>query len=146
MTVYSSYSSTVSALTLLAARNPIEPRLFLLQPEVVFAARVVLLDPADYPISFVAYDTVTTGAYTDIQPGMTLCLGSTPGGDQYGRQRVRNAPTAISIFVGRSSRGTHDGELTLVDNAYITVWDDRRVWAKIPFIDSAGVVDHQRPQ
>ncbi len=133
----SAYSNTASALTLLVTQ-PLRPRLFLLQPEVVFAARVVLLDPADYPISFVAYDTVTTGAYTDISPGQTILLGSTPGGDDYGRQRIRKAATTISIFVGRSSRGTHDGELTLVDNAYITVWDDRRVWAKIPYIDSDG--------
>src|SRR5678816_1745752 len=141
MSVYSSYSSTASALTLLSSGGPMQPRLFLLQPEVVFAARVVLLDPAEYPISFVAYDTVTTGAYTDIKDGMTILLGSTAGGDDYGRQRVRGPDTpatTISIYVGRSSQGTFDGELTVVDDAYITVWDDRRVWAKMPFIDDVG--------
>jgi hypothetical protein len=141
VTIYSSYSSTISALTLLPGRAPFTPRLFLLNPTVVFAARVNLPDAAEYPVGFIAYDTVTTGAYTAIKPGMTLLLGSTPLGDQYGRQRVRGPETpatTISIYVGRSSRGNLDGELTLVDNAYITVWDDRRVWAKIPFIDSAG--------
>lgn len=119
------------------------PRLFLLSPRVVFAARLVLLDPAEYPISFVAYDTVTTGAYTDIKPGMTILLGQSAGGDDLGRQRVRGPTTpatAISIFVGRSSRGTNDGELTVWDDAYITVLDDRRVWMKAPFIDADGAI------
>lgn len=139
MAIYSSYTSVESALTLSSASNPTQPRLFLLQPTVVFAARVVLLDPAEYPISFVAYDTVTTGAYTDIKVGQTILLGSSAGADDYGRQRVRGPTTpatAISIFVGRSSQGTFDGELTIVNDAYITIWDDRRLWMKAPFIDA----------
>lgn len=142
MAIYSSYTSVESALTLSASSNPTQPRLYLHNPAVVFAARVVLLDPAEYPISFVAYDTVTTGAYTDIKVGMTILLGSTAGGDDYGRQRVRGPTTpatAISIFVGRSSQGTFDGELTIVDNAHVTIIDLRMVWAKMPFID--GDVD-----
>lgn len=136
---YSTYSNSAHATTLLVSVFT-EPRLFLLQPQVVFAARVVLLDPADYPVSFVAYDTVTTGAYTDIRPGMTLLLGSTAGGDDYGRQRIRDEATTISIFVGRSSQGRFDGELTIVNDAYITVWDDRRLWAKMPYIDDTGAI------
>lgn len=140
MAIYSDYTDVESALTLLTASNPTQPRLFLLNPAVVFAARVVLLDPADYPVGFVAYDTVTVGAYTDIKPGMTILLGSTAGGDQYGRQRVRDEATPISIFVGRSSQGTFDGELTIVNDAHITVWEDRRLWMKAPFIDADGAI------
>jgi hypothetical protein len=135
---YSSYSDIAYALTLLSLPPVSHPRLFLLNPAVVFAARVNLPDPAVYPISFVAFDTVTTGDYTDIEDGQLLLLGTSAGGDDLGRQRVRGTPTAIKIYVGRSSQGTRDGELTLQDNAYITVVDLRMLWAKIPFIDSDG--------
>lgn len=141
MTIYGDYSDVEGAHTFLLGHPPIRPRLFLLEPTVVFAARVVLLDPAEYPISFVAYDTVTTGDYTDIKPGMTLLLGTAAGADNYGRQRVRGPETpatTISIFVGLSSQGVRDGELILVDGAYLTVVDERRLWAKMPTIDSAG--------
>lgn len=138
MTLFSGYSSVASALTLFAGGGPLTPRLYLHNPAVVFKARAVLLDSADYPISFIAYDTVTVGAYTDVTDGMLLLLGTSDGGDQLGRQRIRGAPTNISIFVGRSSRGIFDGELSVEDNAYITVLDDYRVWARMPFIDSTG--------
>lgn len=141
MAIYSSYTSVSSALTLSSASNPTQPRLYLHNPAVVFAARAVVLDPPDYPISFIAYDTVTTGSYTDIKVGMLLLLGSTSGADDLGRQRVRGPvtpATTISIFVGRSSQGHFDGELSVTDGAYITVLDLRLVWAKMPFVDSAG--------
>lgn len=139
---YSSYSNIAHALTLLALAPVSQPRLFLLNPDIVFAAQVNLPDPAEYPISFIAYDNVTTGDYTDIEDGMTLLLGSAPGLDDLGCQRVRGTQgvpaTTISIFVGRSSRGIRDGELTLVDNAYITVLNEFLPWAKMSFIDADG--------
>lgn len=141
---YSSYSNIAHALTLLALTPVSQPRLFLLNPTVVFAAQVNLPDPAEYPVSFVAYDNVTTGDYADIEDGMTFLLGTAPGLDDLGCQRVRGTQgvpaTTISIFVGRSSRGIHDGELTLVDNAYISVLNEFLPWAKMSFIDSNGTI------
>ncbi len=112
-------------------------RLFLLSPATVFAAQVNQAAFA-YPIGEVAYDGVTVGAYTDIQPGMTVLFGSTAGADDLGRQRIRKAPTDSVLYIGRSSRGVRDGEVDLADNAYITVLNDYRVWAKIPYIDDDG--------
>lgn len=109
-------------------------RLFVLAPATVFAAQVNAAS-FDYPLAEVPYDGVTTGAYGDIQPGMTVLFGSAPGLDDLGRQRIRKAATADTLYFGRSSRGTHDGEVKLSDNAHITVLDDYRVWAKIPRID-----------
>jgi len=111
-------------------------RCYLHAPSVVFAARVNMAS-ATYPLDEIVYDTVTTGAYTDILPGMTVLLGSSAGADDYGRQRVRAACTSTKVYVGRSSQGTRDGELTVTDNAYITVLNLFQVWAKIPFIDTA---------
>lgn len=140
----SAYTSVANATTLLPGRNPFEPRMYVHSPAVVFAAQVNAPGGVDYPVSFIAYNNVTTGDYTDISPGMTLLLGTTPGADNLGRQRIREVngagATTISVWVGRSSQGSHDGELTVTDDAYITVLDDRRVWAKIPFIDSSGAI------
>lgn len=118
-------------------------RLFLLQPAVVFRAQVSG-SAFTYPVGEVAYDNVSAGACTDIQPGMTVVFGTTEGADDLGRQRIRKAPTADTLYIGRSSRGSHDGEVNLQDNAYIEVRADYRVWAKIPYIAPDGTVykDH----
>jgi len=114
-------------------------RLFLAQPTIIFAA-LVNQGSFAYPIAQVTFDGVTTGAYGDIVPGMTVLFGSTAGGDEYGRQRVRKAATSSILYFGRSSRGTRDGEVDLADNAYIAVLNDYRVWSKIPYIDDDAVV------
>lgn len=112
-------------------------RLFLLQPAVVFRAQV---NQAifEYPLAEVAWDGLTLGAIANIQPGMTVVFGSSLGVDDLGRQRIRKAATVDTLYFGRSSRGMHDGEVDLADNAWIEVWDDYRVWAKIPQMPVVG--------
>jgi hypothetical protein len=107
---------------------------------VVFRARV----PAGtftFPMTQLPYDTVTVGSSSDLREGMTLLLGTTPGGDDLGRNRIRAAAdgtvaTSSLINVGRCSRGTRDGELNPTALCYITVLDMRMVWAHAPWIDS----------
>jgi hypothetical protein len=106
----------------------------LLQPDAVFAARVNQ-SAFTYPMTSIEFDGVTTGAYTDINDGMTVLFGSSAGADDYGRTRVRGAADSDTINIARSSIGIHDGEITGTDDAYITVLNDYRVWAKIPYID-----------
>jgi len=115
-------------------------RLFLLDPPIIFAARVNQGPGFDNPLDEITYDTVTVGSYTQVYRGMTVLLGTTPGGDDLGRQRIRKSPTSTLLRVGRSSRGNGDGQLNPQDNAYITVLWDHRVWAKIPYIDPDGEV------
>lgn len=113
-------------------------RLFLLSPTVVFKARVnqaIWL----YPITEVSFDGVTAGSYEDIRPGMTVVFGTADGLSDHGRQRVRNT-TADTLYIGRSSIGIRDGEAYPHDNDYITVWDDYRVWSKIPLIEPDGTI------
>ena len=109
-------------------------RLYMHQPSVILAARVNMAS-ATYPLDEITYDGVTVGSSGNVWPGMTVLLGSSAGADDYGRQRVRDYPSSSVLPVGRSSIGTRDGELTVVDNAYITVLDEFKVWAKIPVID-----------
>jgi hypothetical protein len=104
-------------------------------PAPLFAARVNLASPT-YPIQDIPFDGVTTGAYTDLRADMFFTLGSAAGLDDYGRGRLRQAPTSTTLKVGRSSQGYEDGQLNVVDNAYITVYEDYRVHAKIPVIGS----------
>ena len=75
------------------------------------------------PSPTITFDGVTTGAYTDVAADMTLLLGSSAGADDYGRVRVQNVATSTTIPIPRTSAGIEDGQLTIVDNAYITVLD-----------------------
>lgn len=141
--------------------TPIRTHAFLLSPTPVFRARMNYgTGLPDYPVAEVAYDTVTLGADSDVLAGMTVTFGTASGADDLGRQRIRKAADGTFIFIGNSSEGIFDGQVTLQDNAYITVWDDYRVWAKLPRIDrsgstailykdydidASGLVEYQRP-
>ena len=120
-------------------------RLLLVQPSVVFAARVNQATiPAD--AASVMYDGVTTGAYTDIRSEMLVCFGTSAGADDLGRARVRKDATADTLYIGWVSRGKGEGEAILLDNAYITVLDLYKPWTKNPRIDTDGVqyLDYDR--
>jgi hypothetical protein len=109
-------------------------------PKVIMRARANLTTPPNYSY-FVAldYDTVTFGAYTGVIPGMTMLLGTAPGLDDLGRVRVSQI---TDLFIGfcMVGQGTHDGELDAHDNDYITVIEEFRVWAKIPYMGSDGSI------
>lgn len=100
-------------------------------PPAIFKARINMSSIV-YPVTDLTFDGVTLGAYTDLIPDHTLLLGTTEGGDDLGRVRVQKFATSTSIAVGRISQGNEDGTLDVQDNAYITVLDDYRPWAKIP--------------
>lgn len=101
-------------------------------PTPIFKARLDM-PTVTYPVTALTFDGVTLGAYTDVQADMTLLLGSADGLDDYGRVRVQNILTSTTIPVGRISRGLEDGQLTITDNAYITILEDYRVWSKLPY-------------
>lgn len=111
-------------------------RLFLLPPTVIFRGRVNAAS-FTYPISQVAYDGTTFGAAENLQIGHTLIFGSVQGADDLGRGYVRKLTSPPTIFFGRSSQGTRDGQVALTDNAYITGFADFRVWMRPPKIDGA---------
>src|SRR5690349_19660314 len=81
----------------------------------------------------VVYDTVTTGAYTDILPGMCIWFGDTIGSYNRGFARVRKAPTSDTLYIGEES------ELDLKINLYITVVDDFLIWPRNLIINSSKV-------
>jgi hypothetical protein len=71
------------------------------------------------------YDNVTTGSYLYVQDGMTCYVGTTPGGMELGRVRVR------SIIDG-SLTVAPDSDIDYVDNAYLTVKEFFEFWPVFP--------------
>lgn len=69
---------------------------------------------------------------------MTVLFGTTPGGDDLGRTRVRKAAGSSTLYIQVSSQGTRDGEVNLQDNAYISCLDDYRVWYVPPSTTGSG--------
>ncbi len=116
--------------------------LYLHQPAALFKARVNMAS-ITYPVTALVFDTVTLGAFGDIQADMTLTLGSAEGLDDLGRVRVQNVATSTTIPIGRISQGLEDGTLSVADNMYITVWDDYRVWAKLPYYNVDTGIDYK---
>src|SRR5687767_5403078 len=104
-------------------------------PAPIFVARVNLASPV-YPIKDIPFDGVTVGAYTDCEADQFFTLGSAENLGDLGRGRLRAVPTSTTLKVGRSSQGFEDGQLSVVDNAWIHVYPDFRVHSKIPVIGS----------
>lgn len=109
--------------------------LYIHVPEPIFKARVNMTT-ITYPISELTYDGVTLGAFADIQFDATLLLGTEEGSDDLGRVRVTKPADVDTIFIARSGKGYEDGTLVIQNDAYITVLDDYRVWAKIPYFQT----------
>lgn len=113
-------------------------KLFLLAPQAVFKARANNPGSYAYPIRDLEYDTVTLGTYSNIWPNQTVFLGSTEGASDLGVTRVRTPPDSHTLPIGLSAQGNRYGEINPMDNCYITVLSDWRVWPKIPRIDADG--------
>lgn len=113
------------------------PRLYIHKPKMIFEARVDLTSP-EYPLTLLPYKDVTLAPsdMSDIRPGLTVMLGDPPG--LHGRQRIRDFSALNTLRVGRSSRGTFDGELWAIDNTYVRVYEDMRVWTKPPVFVGTG--------
>lgn len=120
------------------SRIAITYHLFLVQPTTIFAARVNQSSFSS-DAAQVTFDTVTTGAYGDIQPEMMILFGTSAGADDLGRARVRKAATSDTLYFGWASRAPGEGEVYLQNNAYITVVDLYKPWTKNPRITDAGV-------
>ncbi|PJF39129.1 MAG: hypothetical protein CUN54_09400, partial [Phototrophicales bacterium] len=91
---------------------------------VVFKAQV---NQASFAKSYaqVAYDTVTVGSFSDVEPGMTVFISSVDDIQQAKfALRVRKAATATTLFINETSVG-------IADDDFIFVVRDFRVWEKL---------------
>lgn len=124
--------------------HEIELYTYIHKPDHVFRARVNM---SSYPqtITSVTFDGVTLGAYTDIQDGMTVMIGTDYGLSDYGMTRVRSnvsgiIATSTSFNIQRSSVGDRIGTVKPIDDAYITILDHRRIWSTPPYLSAAGTI------
>jgi hypothetical protein len=92
---------------------------------VIFAARVNGAIAGGASFAQVIFDTVTTGAYTDIKVGQTVFISAS--NDKrlaYYVGRVRKTATATILYINETS-------IPIADNDYLFVVDDYRVWDKL---------------
>ncbi len=75
--------------------------LFIFRPRVVMRA-LVNNPSAAKGDRVIPYDTVSTGSYTSIEPGMTLLVGNTDGGSEVGKIRIISG-SASQLIVSENS-------------------------------------------
>ena len=63
------------------------------EPEVALAAKVSAT--AGFPNMECYYNTVTQGSYLEVEPGMTMYIGTTPGASDIGKIRVKSITSNI---------------------------------------------------
>lgn len=120
-------------------------KLYIQPKNIIFAGRINEPSGVTYPTAQFQYDGVTTGTYSVVNLNQTVLIGSSAGAWDLGITRVRKFPDSDTMYIGRSSKGIHPGEVTLTDNAYFSVLGGMpQVFPKIPFIDSEGITyyDH----
>lgn len=101
------------------------------KPSVVFSALVNQSFAAWDDITEVTWDGLISGAYANIQPHMTLLVGSTAGAWDLGVARIRKAASATKLYIGRQS------DVRFANDKYLTVIDDFRPSARQWLVDSA---------
>lgn len=74
------------------------------------------------------FDNVTSGAYTDVKPGMTIEFGSTAGARDLGYTRVRKAPTSSIMYIAETAAG----KIPIANNVYFTVRNEYLPWRVLP--------------
>lgn len=85
--------------------------------------------PAGPPYTVLSYENVTLGDLSALRPDMTLTLGTTPGGADLGGGRLRAADSA-TLTLASLRPGTRLGQLQPQTGAYLTAWDDYRLWPR----------------
>lgn len=104
-------------------------------PPAIFKARINHDFGGKYnSVAELPFDGVTLGAYTDIEPDMTVLIGSSEGAFDIGTARVRKAPTSSVLYIGETS------EIKFADDQYITVVEGYEPWPKHLKIESNGTV------
>jgi hypothetical protein len=117
-------------------------------PKVVLQATIVdiseiLPDPTtpDYWVEILVQDVV--GDIMDVKYGMTITFSTGPNGvPDLGETFINldQPNTAPVLRFSRVSRGTHPGELKVVYGMSVTVYEEYKVWAKIPNITTTGIM------
>lgn len=106
-------------------------------PRIVFQARINQTFTSLDRVGQIEFDTVTLGAYTDIEPEQTLWIGASAGGYEIGMARIRKAAASDTLYIGETS------DLPLVDNLYLTVVDEPLPWMKHLHVEDGTFADYE---
>lgn len=124
-------------LQLLRSGKPVVKRYLSVCPRTpVFQAQLVdvLTDENTNAVVALTYTGVTLGSYEDALPGYTLDIGTVAGLADVGQVRVRKAATDTDLYIAETSLGAFNAPLTA--GLWLTVVEERRIWQKLPYLDS----------
>jgi hypothetical protein len=112
----------------LLRQRPQQTKLYLsiFQPQAVFKARINDASIARGART-ITYNTVSLGSFTAIRAGATMWVGTSNGGNELGKIRVRSA-TASEIVVSENS------DIDWTNLAYLTVFFYFELWPVFPRI------------
>ena len=118
-------------------------RMFIHKPTVVLAARVNM-PVVEYPLGEINFDGVTAGSHSNVRVDMTVLFGNTAGSDDLGSTKVSAIASGV-LNVGRLANGKPGEQVVdIVDNCHITILNEYRVWAKIPYINPADTSEQSK--
>ena len=109
-----------------------EVRAVIIPQQVVLSCRVAETALDNDAVTNIAFNTVTSGSYTNVRNGMTCYVGTASGLDDLGMVRVKSC-TEDRITFARVSG------ITWTPSVYLTVVDDFGIWAKLPTLDLTDV-------
>lgn len=111
----------------------------IIMPAPVFACRLNGLPPSNDNVTWLNYNLVTTGAYTNVLQDMTLYIGSYAGAYDLGMVRIKSA-TATTLNICRTS------EIAWVDGCYLTAVDEFNLWPRQAYFSGGSfLVDDDSP-
>jgi hypothetical protein len=107
--------------------RPHKTRLYLsiYEPPTALAAQVNWTGSMD-GLREVPFDSVTEGEVQAVESGMTLLVGTTPGGDDRGKVRVRSGNTGSTLTLAENN------DIQWADDLYLTVLRYWEVWPVYP--------------
>jgi len=122
----------------MAEASPLKFYLAPQPPDTIFTGRVNGA-PSD-PYININFDGGSVGAFGNPLPGMTVYIGTTAGGSERGKRRLRSfsgGPATGTIKIDESD----DVGPIIQNNDYITIRADIRLWGKYPrFVQSGANV------
>lgn len=116
----------------LLLKRPHRTKLYLIvdRPEPLFTARV---DGSGQQRTSISFDG-GAGEAQDVKKGMTLLVGSTPGGRELGTFRVRALSGTVSGTITINETAP-----TWYDDAYLTILPEFRLWSVFPRITNTYI-------
>lgn len=115
-------------------RDPWHARyhVFALRPEVVLACEYSSKSATAYTVT-----NITAGAVANVKKDMTVVAGTAAGLTDRGRARILADGAGSDIYI-YAPLNVNDGEFSHLTGGYFTVWNDYRVWMKLPRVASAA--------